>query len=170
MTAILHAHEAVLEEIAKRPAGSRMGTTLVALLLDGLAYNLVWIGDSRAYLWDGYQLTQLTRDHSYVRHLVEAGELSAREAAFHPDRHALTQSIGVSPAMTLDPGELHGVLQPGERILLCSDGLTDELSDQEIARQLASHPSADAQVQALLDATLKAGGRDNVTIVIVDTP
>jgi protein phosphatase len=170
MAAIRHAHGAVLQEIARRPAGSRMGTTLVALLLDGYEYTVVWVGDSRAYLWDGRQLTQLTRDHSYVRQLVDSGALSTSEASLHPDRHALTQSIGVSHGMALDPGELQGVLQPGERMLLCSDGLTDELSDEEIARQLARHSSVEAQVQALLGAALEAGGRDNVTIVVVGTP
>ena len=88
----------------------------------------------------------------------------------HPERHALTQSLGVSPDMQLDPGELQGVFSQRQQILLCSDGLTDELSDEEIARQLGLHDSAQAQVDALMRAALAAGGRDNITVVIVGNP
>jgi protein phosphatase len=165
--AIHRSHELVLEEIARRDVDARMGTTVVALLLEGGDYTIAWIGDSRAYLWDGSELRQLTRDHSYVHALVERGSLASEEARSHPDRHALTQSIGVSREMELRPGIEHGSLQPGERILLRSDGLTEDLSDTELARQLGRHDSVQDQAEALVNAALRAGGRDNVTVLVV---
>ena len=168
--AILEAHDAVLGEIASRESGSRMGTTIVAVQLYEGEYTLAWVGDSRAYMWDGWQLIQLTRDHSYVRDLVDRGALSIEMAATHPARHALTQSLGVTAEMQIDPGELNGVFSPGQQILLCSDGLTDELSDQAIADLLREHESSEAQVDALLQAALASGGRDNITLVIVGEP
>ncbi len=88
----------------------------------------------------------------------------------HPDRHALTQSIGVSSDMKLELGQQHGRLAAGQQILLCSDGLTNELADSEIAEQLRRHSSAQGQVNALVEEALKSGGRDNVTVVVVGVP
>jgi serine/threonine protein phosphatase PrpC len=169
-TAIHQAHADVLREIASRDTNTRMGSTVVALLLADADYTLVWVGDSRAYLWDGIKLAQLTRDHSHVRDLVDRGMLASEDIKSHPERHALTQSIGVSLDMQLSLGQSLGQLEVGQQILLCSDGLTDELPDSEIAQQLRHHSSTQAQVDGLINAALQAGGRDNVTAVIVGAP
>jgi protein phosphatase len=166
--AILRSHDHVLEEISRRGADVRMGTTVVALLLENSEYTVAWVGDSRAYLWNGSELKQLTRDHSYVRELVDQGKLASDEIRSHPSRHALTQSIGVSQEMKLQPGMLTGSLHSGERILLCSDGLTEELTDTEIALQLERHDSQQSQVDALVNAALRAGGSDNITVIVVN--
>jgi serine/threonine protein phosphatase PrpC len=168
--AIRHSHSEVLKEIASRETDTRMGSTVVALSILDDNYTVAWVGDSRAYLWDGKELQQLTRDHSHVRDLVDRGVLSHEDIDTHPDRHALTQSIGVSSDMKLELGQQRGHLAVGQQILLCSDGLTDELTDSEIAKQLRRHSSAQGQVDALVNATLKAGGRDNVTVVVVGAP
>ena len=168
--AIRHSHAEVLKEIAARENNTRMGSTVVALSILDNDYTVAWVGDSRAYRWDGGELVQLTRDHSHVRDLVDRGVLSQDDIDTHPDRHALTQSLGVSSAMKLELDQQSGQLAVGQQILLCSDGLTDELADGEIARQLRCHSTAQDQVDALVNAALEAGGRDNVTVVIVGTP
>lgn len=170
LDAIRHAHTEVLKEIARRETPTPMGSTVVALSIVDNDYTIAWVGDSRAYLHDGVDLQQLTRDHSHARDLLDRGILSPEDVDRHPDRHALTQSIGVSSDIKLDIGERCGRLATGQQILLCSDGLTDELTDNKIAQQLNRHPTAQAQVDALVDAALKAGGHDNLTVVIVGTP
>jgi protein phosphatase len=170
VNAILQSHSEVLKEIAASASDTRMGSTVVALSMLDDNYTVAWTGDSRAYLWDGRELQQLSRDHSHVRDLVDQGMLSLADIDSHPDRHALTQSIGVSSDMKLEPGQQRGQLAAGQQILLCSDGLTDELTDSEIAQQLGCHSSVQGQVDALVNAALEAGGADNVTVVVVGAP
>jgi len=165
--AVRQAHRAVLEEITQRDESLGMGSTVVALAMNGSEYDIAWVGDSRAYLWDGTELKQLTRDHTLVSDLVDQGVLSKAEASTHPERHVLTQSIGVFHDMDLKPGNLSGQLEDGQQVLLCSDGLTDELSDAVIAGQLGDHSSAQEQVDGLLNAALASGGHDNITVVII---
>ncbi|MEH6584888.1 MAG: protein phosphatase 2C domain-containing protein, partial [Halioglobus sp.] len=135
------AHQAVLEEIGRRDESLGMGATVVAFTLTGKHYHLAWVGDSRAYLWNGEHLELLSHDHTHVADLVDRGLISQAEAARHPERHVLTQSVGVFANMQLAPGERRGTLALGEQILLCSDGLNDELSDQAIAAQLRGNNS-----------------------------
>jgi protein phosphatase len=170
VAAIRQAHADVLEEIDRLGTDTRMGSTVVGLTMEGDKYTLAWVGDSRAYLWDGAELRQLTRDHSHVRDLVDRGLLASEDMAAHPDRNAITQSLGISGDMNLEPGEISGRLRPGQQVLLCSDGLTDELPDKTIAENLRAHASVQEQVDSLIDAALKAGGRDNVTVVLVGAP
>ena len=163
--AILAAHQAVLREIDSRES-SNMGSTVIALQLQGNDYELSWVGDSRAYLYDG-NIKQLSRDHNPVKELLARGAITPQQAAIHPERHVLSQSLGVSESVKVNPGRVCGTLQPDEQILLCSDGLTDELDDSEIAATLAAHTTPDAQVEALIQGALQAGGRDNITAVLV---
>jgi serine/threonine protein phosphatase PrpC len=161
------AHKAVLEEIARRDENLGMGSTVVALVLKDNDYEISWVGDSRAYLWDGESLKQLTRDHTHVYDLVDQGAISIADAATHPERHVLTQSMGVFDDMALEPGSVAGQLQANQQILLCSDGLTDELSDNAVASQLRRNSSTQEQVDGLISAALTSGGRDNVTVIVV---
>jgi serine/threonine protein phosphatase PrpC len=161
------AHKAVLEEIARRDENLGMGSTVVALVLKDNDYEISWVGDSRAYLWDGESLKQLTRDHTHVYDLVDQGAISIADAATHPERHVLTQSMGVFDDMALAPGSVVGQLQANQQILLCSDGLTDELSDNAVASQLRRNSSTQEQVDGLISAALTSGGRDNVTVIVV---
>lgn len=166
LEAIRHSHRAILEEIDSTDNTPGMGSTVVALQLTGGNYEIGWVGDSRAYLFDGH-LTQLSSDHSSVGELLQRGLISPEEAASHPQRNILSQSLGVSAGMELDPGHLHGTLAAGQQLLLCSDGLSDELSDAEITHIMAQQAAPREQVQSLLKAALAAGGGDNITVVIV---
>lgn len=170
LESIFASHRAVLAEISKRGAGSNMGSTVVAMTLTEGLYDIAWVGDSRAYLWDGAKLSQITVDHSHVSALVAEGVVSQDQAKNHPDRHVLTQSIGVSSEMNLNPGRARGSLENGQQILMCSDGLTDELSDKEIAQMMHAKTTPQGQVDGLINAALAAGGSDNVTAVVVGKP
>lgn len=152
------------------------GTTLagVALVTSGDSGLLHWmafnIGDSRIYSWDGRSLAQLSVDHSAVQELVEAGVITDEEASIHPDRNVITRAIGASEHVDADVW-----LLPANRrqsFLMCSDGLTKELGDEQIARILAEHPdepTGPSLAQVLVEAALAAGGRDNVTVVVVES-
>lgn len=165
--AIAAAHAAVLDAIRRGAGKSNMGSTVVALALHGRDYEIAWVGDSRAYLWDG-RLTLLTRDHSLVEALLAKGVITQDEAFNHPKRNIITQSIGVTADHELQIDSVSGVLRPGQRLLLCSDGLNDEIREREIAERLAEASSPQEQVASLLHGSLAAGGRDNVTVVVVD--
>ena len=167
--AIGDSHQRVLAEMETDPGHAGMGSTVVAVKLTDRHYELAWVGDSRAYLWDG-RIRQISRDHNPVSEMLRVGALSAEEAERHPERHVLSQSLGVTPDMPLAPGHLHGTLKPGQQIILCSDGLTDELTDQRIARIMRDNPEPQAQVEALIKAAIDAGGHDNVTVVVVGEP
>ncbi len=167
--AIKHAHQAVLKEIQSRDTGSNMGSTVVALRMQGNDYEIAWVGDSRAYLYDG-AVRQLSRDHNPVSELVAKGILTREEAAKHPDRHVLTQSLGVSENVDLKPDRITGTLLTGQQIILCSDGLSDEVSTVKMAGIMKHQHTNQAQVEALQAAALGAGGHDNVTIVVVGAP
>lgn len=165
--AIEAAHGAVLDAIRRGEGKSNMGSTVVAVALRGSDYEIAWVGDSRAYLWDG-RLTLLTRDHSLVESLLAKGIITQDQAFSHPQRNIITQSIGVTADHELRVDCISGVLRPGQRLLLCSDGLNDEIREREIAERLAETGSLEEQVASLLHGALAAGGRDNVTVVIVD--
>ncbi len=150
--------------------GSSPGSTVVAAVLVTQDDRDYWLiaheGDSRAYLWRAGRLEQVTRDHSLVQEMVDAGEIAARDAATHPERHVITRAVGATidtePEFTLVP------LESGSRLVLCTDGLTTELSTESIGVLLAEHLSCAAAVGALVGAACAAGGHDNVTVVVVD--
>lgn len=147
------------------------GSTLVAaahVLQDGHGYWLLAnIGDSRAYLFtaDGV-LDQISKDHSVVQELIDAGRLTTDEAIGHPERHIITRAIGALSAAQADFSLVPA--EPGARLLLCSDGLTSELSDTAIGHILSERMPADRTVLTLVDAAVSAGGHDNVTVVVID--
>lgn len=161
------ANLAIIDEVLERPRLAGMGTTLTIAVLgaDG-SVDCAHIGDSRAYLLRGGRLEQLTKDHSLVAEMVESGELHPDQAAVHPFRSVVTRALGLERAVAVD--HVAATLDPGDRLLLCTDGLTNMADDDSIARVLGAerHP-ADA-VDALVDAANRAGGIDNVTVVVVD--
>lgn len=166
VTAVKRAHAAILQASAERPETLGMGSTVAAALIDGNNFEIAWVGDSRIYRWR-QRLEQLSSDHNRVGELLRMKLIEPAEAGTHPERHVLTQSLGVSVGMHLDPGYGTGVLEPGDRLLLCSDGLTDELSDSLIAHVLGSHDTPRSQADALISAALEAGGRDNITVIVI---
>ncbi|WP_338825360.1 Protein phosphatase PrpC [Moorella humiferrea] len=143
---------------------SGMGTTLTAVwILNGKAY-LVHIGDSRAYLYRDGQLQVLTDDHSYVGELVRMGGLTAEEARVHPRRNILTRALGTDERADIDSREI--ALKPGDRLLLCTDGLYEVASDAELADVLNRHGELSVAAKELLRLALERGGPDNVTVVL----
>ncbi|MGW7256313.1 MerR family transcriptional regulator [Streptomyces sp. NPDC054834] len=147
--------------------GEEVGTTLTALLWTGSRLALVHIGDSRAYLLRNAELFRITHDHSVVQSLIDEGRLTPEEAASHPQRALLAKALtGTAPPATPDL-RLHDV-RPGDRYLLCSDGLSGVVPDDDIRRLLADGPDPDRAVHALIDAANAVGGPDNVSCVVAD--
>ena len=145
---------------------SGMGTTLVALLAGADRIALAHVGDSRAYLWRAGQLRLLTEDHSLVGELVRREQLSPSAAASHPHRHVLTRAVGVRRRVEADTIELRA--ESGDLFLLCSDGLTTHVADDEIAETLAAHATdLDATCDVLVEMANSRGGEDNTTVVVV---
>ncbi|MFO1138656.1 MAG: protein phosphatase 2C domain-containing protein [Paracoccus sp. (in: a-proteobacteria)] len=142
------------------------GSTVAALLLHGSELACIWAGDSRIYLMREGRLTPLTRDHSEVALMVAAGTLTEDEARIAPRRNVITRAIGIG--QTAQPDTASGVIKDGDRLLLCSDGLTEHLSDAEIAGFVGRGLSAAGVAEALIAETLQRGARDNVSVIVVD--
>ncbi len=151
---------------AARQRGSDMGTTLVALRLHADRFELAWLGDSRAYRFADGSLKQLTTDHTVVQEWVNQGLLTPQEARDHPYGHVLTRALGLDPDAAPDCRQ--DLLTGGEVFLLCSDGLSDTLTLEQIREVLAAHSPADSPV-ALARAARQAGNpyQDNLTAVVV---
>lgn len=142
-----------------------MGTTLVAALAGEEQTSLLNEGDSRAYHITQHGITQLTRDHSLVQDLVQRGELTQDEARNHPRKNLITRALGAEPELNADYF-LHPV-KPGEFVLLCSDGLSNVVTDQEMLYEVIHGGSPDTCCQRLLDIALHRGAPDNVTVVLI---
>jgi len=148
---------------ALAPGRSGMATTLTAVLGDGERFALLQLGDSRAYALRDGDLVRLGRDHTVVQELVESGSLTSEEARVHPWRHVVTRVLGGDPDETGEVTVL--ALRPGDRLLLCSDGLSNLVPEATLESLVREHDDAGA-VDALVQAALDAGGRDNVTCVV----
>ena len=155
----------IREEAARRGAQAMMGSTVVALVAHGGGFICLWAGDSRAYLLRGGALSQITRDHSAVEDLIASGSLRREDAADHPHANVITRAVGAQDHLDLD--EIGYELGHGDRIVLCSDGLNKEVTDAEIGAVVAGNGCADA-VALLIETALSRGGRDNVTVAIVE--
>lgn len=167
--AVEAAHQAILrggEEGEGRPG---MGTTVVAARFDDDDFEVVWVGDSRAYRFNG-EMERLTQDHSMVQELIASGRISEAEARVHPDRSLITRALGMQELETIAVDRISSRLAPGECLLLCSDGLSEELTDEHMAEIMREHAEPQAAVDALIESALDAGGRDNVTVVMVRAP
>jgi protein phosphatase len=160
------AHAAILAAAADDEASQGMGTTLVAVQLAGDQFTLVWVGDSRAYRISMDRIEPLSRDHSWVQEMVDAGEISSADARQHPRRNVITQCLGQA-GHEPQPSILNGQLQPGEILLLCSDGLTGELTDAQILEHCAQASTLDGLVSQLVKAANQNGGKDNVSCIVL---
>jgi protein phosphatase len=168
--AVTEANQVVFQHSIDNPELRGMGTTLTALSLvnedshDVLA--LVNVGDSRSYRYHEGALTQITTDHSLAEEMVRSGELTPTEAAVHPHRHILTRALGVSADVSVDLWRIQPVR--GDRFLLCSDGLTNELDSDQITEVLSSVADPQKAAELLVQAARTHGGSDNITVVVVD--
>ncbi|HWF16367.1 MAG TPA: MerR family transcriptional regulator [Acidimicrobiales bacterium] len=165
--ALRAANWVIRDRAVAQPGLEGMGTTIcvAGLLTDG-HLALVNVGDSRAYIWHEDALTQLTQDHSVTAELIQRGELREEEAAGHPHYGVLTRAVGVGPDIEIDRRTL--AVESGDRILVCSDGLFNELSRGEIANAMAVGRDVSEIVDNLIDGALAHGGRDNVSVVIAE--
>lgn len=164
--ALRSAHAALIEAGRDGRGASGMGTTCVACRLHGRLLEVAWVGDSRVYRLRDGRLQQLSRDHSLVQSLVDAGELPPEAAASHPQRHVLAQCLGGAAPDGIEVEADTLPAEPGDRVLLCTDGLTGELDDARIAELLVAEPDDARAAEALVEAALAAGGHDNVTVVV----
>jgi len=157
-------------------SGPPPGTTLTGALVvrgpDGPSWLVVNVGDSRTYRLSGGELTQVSTDHSEVAEMVARGLLTVEEAARHPHRHVVTRVLGGGGGGGDEPEPDFFPLPfgAGDRVLVCSDGLTDEVDDVRIAEILRTRPDPQDAADRLVAAALVAGGRDNVTVIVVDAP
>ncbi|GIX37632.1 MAG: protein phosphatase [Silanimonas sp.] len=166
--AIRKANEEIIRQSGLRDDAMPMGTTIVAVKVAANGrFELAWVGDSRAYLWNG-SLQQVSSDHSYVQELIDQGQLTPEQARLHPYRNVVTKALGVTEPDKLSIETVTGELRPGTSLLLCSDGLTEEVDDGLIAKAMAQQDiSAQECVDHLVAAALDGGGSDNITVVLV---
>ncbi len=170
--AVKEANVAVFEHSLTTPELSGMGTTLTMLVpfeaddeFDRDLIEILSVGDSRAYLLHDLDLIQVTEDHTYVGELLRSGRISVQDASMHRAKHVLTRAVGVEPDIEVDLWEI----QPyaGDVILLCSDGLTNELVEPQIRKTLIEHVDPQLAAQELVSMAKKSGGSDNITVIVV---
>ena len=162
---ITEAHRALIAEGRREPGLKGMGSTVTAVRNLGRMLQIAHVGDSRAYLLRAGKLTRLTSDHTYVQMLVDSGRLTREAAAKSSSRHVLVNAVGgVNDSVRVDVE--HMPLENGDRVLLCSDGLTDLVNDDAIRLVLIDEPTSEDACRVLVDRALAAGGRDNVTAVV----
>lgn len=164
--AVIEANRAVVAASQTGDSVPGMGTTVVVCRVNAEAAEVAWVGDSRAYLVRAGQIELLTHDHTLVQSLVDQGVVSRERALHHPDRHILLRCIGQSGLGASEVGAVRPSINPGDRLLLCSDGLTGELADEEIAAIVADRPGNQAAADALIAAARDAGGHDNITVAL----
>jgi len=160
------ANQAVLERAAGDEALSGMGTTLTLLRMEGTGFRLAHVGDSRAYRLRDGELEMLTEDHTLVNRMVQEGKLTEDEARIHPHRSILTRALGVETDLQVDLAVIDA--EPGDRVLLCSDGLTGVVGDERIKAVLQEESDPQAACDVLVAEAIEAGGPDNVTVVVLD--
>ena len=165
-TAIQQANKAILNYGEAQSAARGLGCTVTAALVQGNTAYVANIGDSRTYLFRKGELTPLTRDHSLVARLVEANQIEPEDVYTHPQRNLIYKSLGAGHK-TVDPDIFHENLQPGDILLLCSDGLWEMVHSSELARVLAEQQDPQKACDLLIDMANAKGGEDNITAVVV---
>ncbi|MEM7581045.1 MAG: Stp1/IreP family PP2C-type Ser/Thr phosphatase [Mastigocoleus sp.] len=163
--ALLQANKAILYDQESHPERADMGTTAVVVMF---RQNVSWcahVGDSRLYRFRNSQLEQVTKDHTWVARAIEFGDISPEEARIHPFRHVLSRCLGREDLQEIEVQQID--VNVGDRLLLCSDGLTEELMDDKISHYLQNSSLPDDSVKALVESAKDHGGHDNITIIIV---
>ena len=170
--AIQTAHRKIIEAGQANVAQAGMGTTVVAVAGDCIHYQVAWVGDSRAYLWDERlaKLTQISEDHSLMVRLINAGLISEKDALTHPQRHMITQCLGSMEIEQVKVDTIDGDWDGCQQILLCSDGLTNDVPDKMISEVMATQMSIKEKTASLIKIAKQAGGRDNISLIIIDSP
>ena len=165
VVAALEAANARILRWAADAGAGQIGATAVVALVGPDGASIAWAGDSRAYRWRRGDLVQVTRDHSILQDLIDAGRIDAAGAASHPDAHVITRAIGAAVTVEIDVTAVP--LEVGDVLVLCSDGLSGPVTDRQIAACIEAGGLPEAMCRRLLDAALANGGPDNVSIVVV---
>ncbi len=163
--ALYDANQAILEDQKKHPERADMGTTAVVVIFRKGQPWFAHVGDSRLYRWRQLKLEQMTDDHTWVARAMKAGDLTPEQARTHPWRHVLSQCLGRQDLKSVDVESME--IQSGDFLLLCTDGLTEELSDTAIASHLQSNGDGEEIAANLIAAAKEKGGRDNITMILV---
>ncbi|MGZ4211646.1 MAG: Stp1/IreP family PP2C-type Ser/Thr phosphatase [Actinomycetota bacterium] len=164
--AVRKGNRAVHDRAQKDDSLRGMGTTMTAVVISGDTAHIAHVGDSRCYLVRGDAITQLSNDHTLVARMVSEGRLTPEQAEAHPQRSVLTRALGADREVEVDETQI--TLMDGDRLLLCSDGLTGMLADDEIRRLVSSGSDLEEICQTLVDEANDRGGLDNITVVLVD--
>jgi PPM family protein phosphatase len=164
---IQNTHKAILLAGEKDLEKQGMGSTIVALKIHNTAYEIASVGDSRAYLFTNNQLKQITVDHTLVQELISQGKITPEQAKIHPDRNILTQALGSvnHPEVIVDI--FSGEINQGDILLLCTDGLTNRIQNYKIENILKHSESLSQSIDNLIQSALAFGGRDNITVILV---
>ena len=163
--AVIAANKAILADQAAHSERADMGTTVVVLLIRNGQFWCAHVGDSRLYLMRESGFLQVTEDHTWVARALHDGTLSAEQLHCHPWRHVLSQCVGREDLAQIETQVIE--TEPGDQLLLCSDGLTEELSDEAIITYLQTSKNCEEQVRALIEAAKENGGRDNITAIAI---
>ncbi|GIN67288.1 MULTISPECIES: Stp1/IreP family PP2C-type Ser/Thr phosphatase [Bacillus] len=145
-----------------------MGTTVVCALYTGKTLTVAHIGDSRCYLLHNESFTQLTEDHSLVNELVRTGGISKEDAEHHPRKNVLTKALGTDPEVAVEAHSFE--IEPGDKVLLCSDGLTNKVDDEKLKEMLQSASSLEEKAELLVQMANDNGGEDNITVALLELP
>ena len=160
------ANAILLEESDRDMAKHGMGTTVVAATVIGEKLCVANVGDSRLYVINQEEITQITRDHSLVEEMIRLGEMNKSEAKEHPDKNIITRAVGVAKDLAVDFFEVG--LKSGDIVLLCSDGLTNMIEDDEIKRIVLSQRDIVERAEKLVETANENGGKDNITVVLIN--
>jgi protein phosphatase len=169
LEAIELAHLAIVKGVKTGAGKAGMGTTVVAVLLQGEAYTLAWVGDSRAYLWHD-ALSQLSKDHSLVQMLLDTHQLTEAEARVHPRKNIIYQNLGTTAVEKPEVSIKQGTLYKNQKIILCSDGLSDELDEKQMSEVIAQASGDEEIAGQLIAAAIDNGGKDNVSVIVISAP
>ena len=164
--AIRSANDNIKKAAAADVRLSGMGTTVVSAVCAGRTLVVANVGDSRLYTVNNTEIRQITQDHSLVEEMVRFGGISKEQARKHPDKNIITRAVGVEDDLKVDCFVVP--LEADDRVLLCSDGLTNMLEDEEIRQKILSDGSVEQRVRALVDAANENGGRDNIAVIIIE--
>lgn len=164
--AIETANEQVLMQADLDPQKAGMGTTMVAVTVVGHYAYVANVGDSRMYVSDSHDIVQITRDHSWIAEMVRRGEISKEEARNHPDKNIITRAVGTGSTVKIDFFDVE--LEEGNRILMCSDGLSNMVEDYTMQDILSSSNNIEESAEKLVSLANENGGRDNISVIIIE--
>jgi protein phosphatase len=167
IAALEEANSRIIEYQSAHPEARGMGSTGVAALIRPPDVALAWVGDSRGYVLEGQRLRQVTKDHSLVARLVEIGQITPEEARHHEHKNVITRSLGARQSGPAGAEAVALRLRRGDRMLLCSDGLTTHVEDSDIATILRRHNNPDDAARELIAAANAGGGSDNISVAVV---